>query len=316
MKNLLKISFAIVISFAIFTACTPTKKIKKTAEPVNKYSMAFDVPDSVAYGIGMSMASYLERQGIRSVEITEYGNGMKAGVKLGKDAQPVIDSIGGTIQKYMIEYNEMLQAKMQADSTYQPEPMDLPGDISHNFGVLLGSNLVAQNLGKANIDELVTGVNHHFVKTPKYDLEASGKILQSYFELTDSFRVGLNEQYLTDNKAKEGVITTVSGLQYEIITKGMEKIPSEEDVVRVHYEGKLIDGKVFDSSYERGEPAEFPLNQVIPGWTEGITLMPVGSKYIFTIPANLAYGETGTRDGAIMPNSTLIFTVELLEIVQ
>jgi FKBP-type peptidyl-prolyl cis-trans isomerase FklB len=316
MKNLLKISFAIAISFAMFTACTPAKKAKKNAESVNKYSMAFEVSDSVAYSIGLSMANYLERQGIRSIKITEYGNGMKAGAKLGNDSQPIIDSIGGMIQKYMVEYNEMLQAKMEADSTFQPEPMDLPVNVSYNFGVLLGNNLAIQNLGKANIDEIVLGVNHHFAKTSKFDTEVSGKVLQSYFDQTDSLRVGLNEQYLVDNKLKEGVITTASGLQYEIITKGMEKIPSEEDVVRVHYEGKLIDGKVFDSSYERGEPAEFPLNGVISGWTEGIALMPVGSKYIFTIPSDLAYGETGTRDGSIMPNSTLVFTVELLEIVK
>lgn len=316
MKNLLKISFIIVISFIIFMACNPTKKVKKAVEPVNKYSMAFDVPDSVAYSIGLSMANYLERQGIRSVKITAYGNGMKAGVQLGANSQSIIDSIGGTIQTYMISYNEILQARMEADTAYQPEPMDLPTDISYNFGLLLGSNLYVQNLQKANIDELILGVNHHFAKTPKFDSEVSGKILQDYFDHVDSLHSDLNKQYLIENKTKEGVITTVSGLQYEIITKGMEKIPSEENVVRVHYEGRSIDGRVFDSSYERGEPAEFPLNQVIPGWTEGITLMPVGSKYIFTIPSDLAYRETGTRDGSIRPNSTLIFTVELLEIIK
>jgi FKBP-type peptidyl-prolyl cis-trans isomerase len=103
-------------------------------------------------------------------------------------------------------------------------------------------------------------------------------------------------------------------LQYKVIVKGTEKTPSEEDKVSVHYKGMFIDGSVFDSSYDRGGPAAFVLNQVIPGWTEGLALMPVGSKYIFVIPYGLGYGEQGSR--SIPPRSTLIFEVELLEIVK
>jgi FKBP-type peptidyl-prolyl cis-trans isomerase FklB len=281
MKKSLKILFAItVVSFIVFSACKSTKKLKTPEAPVNKYSMAFDVPDSVSYAIGMSMASYLERQGIQSVDMTAYDAGMKAGAKLGEDSKKIIDSIGLTIQEFMIGYNEEMQAKMTENEDFEPEPMDLDNTVSYNFGILLGSNLVMQNLGKTNIEELVLGVKDHFANTPRYDLDLTENILQGYFERTDTLRIRLNEQYLADNKVKEGVITTVSGLQYQVITKGMEKIPSEEDVVRVHYEGKTIDGKIFDSSYERGEAAEFPLSGVISGWTEGITLMPVGSKYI------------------------------------
>ncbi len=118
------------------------------------------------------------------------------------------------------------------------------------------------------------------------------------------------EKFLAENKTKEGVITTASGLQYKVITEGSGPKPKATDVVTVHYEGKLIDGKVFDSSYERGEPVQFPLNQVIKGWTEGVQLMTPGSKYEFFIPSDLAYGEAGNP--AIEPNSVLIFTVELL----
>lgn len=119
------------------------------------------------------------------------------------------------------------------------------------------------------------------------------------------------EKFLAENAKKEGVKTTPSGLQYKVITEGTGPKPKATDVVVVHYEGKLLDGKVFDSSYERGEPAQFPLNEVIKGWTEGLQLMPAGSKYELYIPSDLAYGEAGNP--AIEPNSVLTFTVELLD---
>ncbi len=118
--------------------------------------------------------------------------------------------------------------------------------------------------------------------------------------------------FLAENAKKEGVKQTASGLQYKVITAGTGKSPKATDVVEVNYEGKLIDGTVFDSSYERGEPIEFPLNQVIAGWTEGLQLMKEGGKYEFYIPADIAYGEAG--NAGIEPNSTLIFTVELLKV--
>jgi len=120
------------------------------------------------------------------------------------------------------------------------------------------------------------------------------------------------EKYLADNAKKEGVMVTESGLQYEVMSDGEGAKPVATDVVKVHYKGTLLDGTEFDSSYSRNEPTTFPLNRVIPGWTEGLQLMPVGSKYKFTIPSDLAYGD---RDlGKIPANSTLIFEVELLEI--
>ncbi len=118
--------------------------------------------------------------------------------------------------------------------------------------------------------------------------------------------------YLAENAKKEGVKTTASGLQYKVVKAGTGKSPKPTDVVEVNYEGKLIDGTVFDSSYERGEPIEFPLNQVIAGWTEGLQLMKEGGKYEFYIPSDIAYGEAG--NAGIEPNSTLIFTVELLKV--
>lgn len=121
------------------------------------------------------------------------------------------------------------------------------------------------------------------------------------------------KQFLAENGKKEGVKTTDSGLQYEVLTKGEGKSPKTTDTVLVHYRGTLLDGTEFDSSYKRNEPIEFPLNRVIPGWTEGVQLMKEGAKYKFFIPSELAYGASGAG-GAIGPNETLIFEVELLKV--
>lgn len=120
--------------------------------------------------------------------------------------------------------------------------------------------------------------------------------------------------FLAKNRQQKGVFTTPSGLQYMVLRQGNGPRPKPTDTVRVNYAGSLLDGTVFDSSYERGEPIEFPLNGVIPGWTEGLGLMPVGAKYRFWIPAALGYGATGTPGGPIGPNATLVFDVELLAI--
>ena len=124
------------------------------------------------------------------------------------------------------------------------------------------------------------------------------------------------EAFLAKNAKVAGVKTTASGLQYQVLTEGKGPKPKPTDVVRVNYKGTLLDGKTFDSSYDRNEPATFPLDQVVPGWQEGIALMPVGSKYKFWIPAKLGYGDKGTPGGPIPPNATLVFEVELLDIAK
>ena len=125
------------------------------------------------------------------------------------------------------------------------------------------------------------------------------------------------EAFLAENAKKPGVKTTASGLQYQVLTEGKGPKPTASDMVRVHYKGTLLDGKApFDSSYDRGKPAVFSLQQVAPGWAEGVQLMPVGSKYKLWIPSKLGYGEQGTPGGPIPPNATLVFEVELLDIVK
>mgnify|MGYP000668244921 FL=1 len=123
------------------------------------------------------------------------------------------------------------------------------------------------------------------------------------------------EKFLAENKSKKDVFTTESGLQYQVVTEGTGDKPTATDKVKVHYTGTLLDGTKFDSSVDRGEPMEFPVNGVIKGWTEVLQLMPVGSKYIVWIPSDLAYGERGAGQD-IKPNSTLKFEIELLEIVK
>lgn len=153
----------------------------------------------------------------------------------------------------------------------------------------------------------------------KMTVEEADQIIRSYFE-TEGAREGqLNLEegnaFLEDNRGRQEIQTTESGLQYEVLEEGDGPMPAATDRVRVHYHGTLIDGTVFDSSVERGEPAVFGVNQVIPGWTEALQLMPVGSKWKIYLPAELAYGERGAG-GQIGPNSVLIFEVELLEIVE
>ena len=124
------------------------------------------------------------------------------------------------------------------------------------------------------------------------------------------------DAFLAKNAKAPGVQTTAAGLQYQVITEGNGAKPQPTDIVKVNYKGTLLDGKTFDSSYDRNEPATFPLNQVVPGWQEGIAMMPVGSKYKFWIPAKLGYGDKGTPGGPIPPNATPVFEVELLDIVK
>ena len=134
---------------------------------------------------------------------------------------------------------------------------------------------------------------------------------QTSMDTSSSGALAAGQAFLADNKTKDGVVTLPDGLQYKILTAGTGPMPTKDQTVKVNYEGTLIDGTVFDSSYKRGEPIEFGVTQVIPGWTEVLQLMPVGSTWMVYIPSNLAYGATG--QGPIGPNQTLIFKVELID---
>ena len=200
---------------------------------------------------------------------------------------------------------------------------------SYAFGTSMCTSLKSTGLAKLNYDALLKGLKDAFAggKIALTQQEAQQCINEAISKASEVKNKAENEankikyapmikegqDFLAENKKRAGVQTTASGLQYEVLTAGTGEKPTATDSVLVHYKGTLLNGKQFDSSYDRGEPISFPLNRVIPGWTEGVQLMPAGSKYKFFIPYNLAYGERGA--GAdIPPYSALIFEVELLKV--
>ena len=192
-------------------------------------------------------------------------------------------------------------------------------DASYALGMNEGSSLKASNL-YPNMDEFIQGMKDVLTDTtPRFSMEEAYQVFnESYnamMEKQDAESKQTENNFLAENSKKPGVHITGSGLQYEVIQEGSGPKPTAADTVRVHYEGSLTDGTVFDSSYSRGEPLEFPLGGVIPGWTEGLQLMNTGSSYRFYIPSDLGYGPQGAGP-QIPPYSTLIFEVELLDIVQ
>ncbi len=186
-----------------------------------------------------------------------------------------------TIQRQKLEINPMILLRALEDQFMNKQPLLTESDMSAIF--------------------------------TKYEMEKAKNSPKENSGNMEETKAKCNT-FLAENAKKPGVQTTPSGLQYRVITQGSGAKPLASDKVKVHYKGTLIDGKEFDSSYKRGEPIEFPLNGVIKGWTEGLQLMPVGSKYEFTIPSDLAYGDREVGGGLIPAGSTLVFEVELLAI--
>lgn len=191
--------------------------------------------------------------------------------------------------------------------------------ISYALGLSIANNFLTSGIKEVNVESFTKGLQDVLTNgelAMSYD--DAKNLINEYFSKLQDERLDLNlkagEEFLAINKGKAGVTTLPSGLQYEVLTKGEGKIPAATDQVKCHYHGTLIDGTVFDSSVERGEPATFGVNQVIQGWVEALQLMPIGSKWRLFIPSNLAYGAAGAGQ-AIEPNSSLIFDVELLDIV-
>jgi FKBP-type peptidyl-prolyl cis-trans isomerase len=257
--------------------------------------------------------------------------GYAVGLSIGQSLKQIADKVDqGQVTKGLKD--QLAGTAAMQDSEMQTLLMGLSqgqagdkGKTGYAVGVSIGKNVKnIQSLVK--VDSILAGINDQMGGKPKMDETAMRDALKS---LTDRQRAegekakagqsaknkAEGAAYLEKNKAKPGVKVTASGLQYEVLKQGSGKKPKASNVVRVHYTGTLIDGTKFDSSVDRGQPAEFPLNGVIKGWTEGVQLMPVGSKYRFTIPSELAYGSNGAG-ATIGPDAVLIFDVELLKIVK
>lgn len=192
--------------------------------------------------------------------------------------------------------------------------------LSYAWGLAMGQQLRGMGVKDLNVEDYAAAVKAVFEGTESaIPFEEAQTLINEYLqnleeEMTKAAREA-GEKFLEENKKNEGVKVTASGLQYVVKKEGEGAQPTATDEVTVHYTGKLLNGQVFDSSVQRGEPATFPLNRVIPGWTEGVQLMKEGAKYTFFIPSDLAYGPQGIPN-AIPPHSTLIFEVELIKVIK
>lgn len=192
--------------------------------------------------------------------------------------------------------------------------------LSYALGLNIGHQLKEMGLSdQLKVDDYVSAITDVLKgNTPQIGMEEASKLLNDFFtELEEKQRTAAKsegERFLAENAKRPEVTVTPSGLQYEVLNEGTGRSPKATDTVRCHYHGTLIDGTVFDSSYQRNQPADFGLNQVIAGWTEGVQLMKEGAKYRFYLPYHLAYGEHGAGN-SIPPFATLVFDVELLKVL-
>lgn len=275
---------AVVAGLASCTAQSPKADLKT------------DV-DSLSYAIGMArtegLDQYLAQQGVDSTQMAEFIKGFNEGAtKIDKKDVAYMTGlqIGQMVSKQWVEgFNQQI---FGGDSTQTISRENL---LAGFVAGVIGKGIMTKEEAQQFMQTQMDAIKEKATEKKYADNKAAG------------------EKFLADNKTKEGVVTTESGLQYKIITKGTGAIPADTCKVKVNYKGTLIDGTEFDSSYKRKEPATFRANQVIKGWTEALTMMPVGSKWELYIPYDLAYGSRETG-GQIKPFSTLIFEIELLDI--
>ena len=300
MKKALFIALALVAGASAFTANAVKKKmvmapVQEKVEPVVLASSS----DSVSYAAGMTMTNglvpFLLQQKMDTTLMSEFVRSFMENVKRGDDPKMKAYVIGMSIAQ---QVNERMLPGMRKE--FENTPDSILADLFYRgFTDALMKDTTVFTLNKAE---------DYFTEKQKADKAIREEKL--YGANRDA-----GKKFLEENAQKEGVITLPSGLQYKVLVKGEGEVPTRSDKVKVHYEGRLLDGTVFDSSYKRNEPSEFTPTQVIKGWTEALTMMPVGSKWQLYIPYELAYGERGAGED-IKPYSTLIFDVELLDIVK
>ena len=300
MKKTICVALALVAGASLFTAEAAKKKtVQKPVEEKVQAVQLTSSSDSVSYAAGMTMTNgllnYLLQQKMDTTMMADFVRGFMDAVKTADDPKMKAYMTGQNIAQQL---NERMLPSLKAE--FQDSPDSIMADVLYRgFTDAMLNDTTIFTLQKAE---------DYFSARQKADKAARDEKLY-----------GANREagikFLEENAKNDSVITLPSGLQYKVLVKGSGAVPQSSDKVKVHYEGRLIDGKVFDSSYQRGEPSEFTPTQVIRGWTEALTKMPVGSKWQLYIPYELAYGERGA--GAdIKPYSMLIFDVELLEIVK
>src|SRR6266446_4502384 len=223
------------------------------------------------------------------------------------------------MKKFIVIVSASLLALPLLGQEKSPQLKDQKDKVSYSIGMNIGFNLSRQKVD-VNPDILAAGIKDSLAGKPQLTPEQVKEVMAQFEKDMEAKQKQAGEKnktegvkFLDDNKKKSDVKTTASGLQYKVIKEGTGAKPKATDTVSVNYRGTLIDGTEFDSSYKRGQPATFPLNGVIKGWTEGLQLMKPGSKYQFFVPSNLAYGERSVGPD-IAANATLIFEVELLEV--
>ena len=275
--------------------------------------------DRISYMIGMDVGRSLSAVG-PDMDLASFqravGNAFEGGKPLLDEAEAA--RVGPALMQLVAARNGQRVPGMAPGS--QPPAVD-----KGKAGLMLGADVgrsLAPIADEIDLEVFMQALRTMFANgSPLLSQEqatATGELLKQRMQAKAARQGERNRQagidFLAANKTAKGVFTTGSGLQYQVLRQGAGRRPLPSDRVRVQYHGTLLDGSVFDSSYERGEPAEFGLGQVIAGWTEGLTLMPIGAKYRFWIPSELAYGQKGSPP-AIGPDSTLMFDVELLDIL-
>ena len=302
MKKLMIIALAFVAGASFYTADAAKKKIKvvEPAAPVEQPVQLVTSSDSVSYAGGMSVTNGLipfliQQQGVDTTYMADFIRGFKEMVKAGTDPKLKAYAAGIEIAN---QVRDRMIPGMSNDFTGSPD--SIVADLFYRG--------FADALSKDSTHFTQTAAETYFRQ--KHEADMAAKQEKRYGANREAGR-----KFLEENAKRDSVVTLPSGLQYQILVKGEGEVPQASDKVKVNYEGRLIDGTVFDASAKHGsEPAEFTPAQVIKGWTEALTMMPVGSKWRLFIPSELAYGDRDT--GAIKPYSTLIFDVELVEIVK
>lgn len=293
-KSLIAKSFVLATAGLTLVACN-----QETTPPpaVAQKSALSDFNEKTSYAIGLDVARNLEAM----------KNDPAVNLQLKNVYQGISDASKGEDVSYDVGYSigGGLKNMMKGDSS-----------LKLDLGIVFQA--IENKLNGAPVlmdDAAIKTVQQEFQKKAQARQQAASMAKAEEDKKQGELNIAAGIAFLEANKAKEGVVVTASGLQYKIITEGKGVSPVKESKVKVHYTGKLLDGTKFDSSVDRGQPTEFFLNRVIPGWTEGLQLMKPGAKYMFWVPAELAYGPRG-MGGKIAPNSTLNFEVELLEVLK